>query len=353
MKSAPANFAVLPPKARRFAIELFELSQENHAVLISLMDRLNGQTSFGDDGKGIHTSGLILDRQKVKTRLKKLIAELEQKQLGYASKKKFPDTEAAIKNTELELKELTTQISELTARQQLSEGKWTHFQRITHSIESWIANLPRDPIAGIRVVNIQDDRDVKARDGQNVANVRAKLAELRVKRARILGAPLPSQIAKDAAKRKVGILAELGRPRLDCCFDDGSAPNLTPDFVNDAWREVASPAEAAQATLFWLKKDEILERLLAEIDEQAEDDTALTDDERNIKVAEIELKIEALERVEVSIIRASGDLSELREDTSPKALLNIVLVENGYDALNQDPTGPNNVDHSMSSTVVA
>jgi hypothetical protein len=97
----------------------------------------------------------------------------------------------------------------------------------------------------------------------------------------------------------------------------------------------ASEAIDVPATLAWLFRDALLERIDAAIDAESDDDNAMTHEQRKIRTAEIQNDILATERDEAALVRSAMAQNlpvEFRADCSPIAVLGVVMiaVTNGH-----------------------
>ncbi|UPK31873.1 hypothetical protein IVB18_05335 [Bradyrhizobium sp. 186] len=149
-------------------------------------------------------------------------------------------------------------------------------------------------------------------------------------------APRPAAVRKAAMIAQVEALAEQGRPDAASSIEHGE-PIAWPlerfqcDIFNGAAPGAIAFGQLTDVVAFiaWLFKDQLIERLRAELDAVADDDAALSDQERREREAQILADLLALEREEVLLIeraRSQGLPADFRPDCSVLALLSITWV---------------------------
>ncbi len=167
--------------------------------------------------------------------------------------------------------------------------------------------------------------------GETVERCRQRIAELDDERRRVSSAPWHAAQAKQRARAEIEKLAARGAPDI--------RPLLrTPDrWIG--WRErpiydmmiagravVSEGDPAALPLLFWLHKDIIVTKLEAAIDEAADDDNALTFEERSKqldRIAREKLSAEREEEHALEHAKLNGALVLRRPDADPRAVLGL------------------------------
>lgn len=86
----------------------------------------------------------------------------------------------------------------------------------------------------------------------------------------------------------------------------------------------------AFALLAWLQKDELIRRIDAAIDAEADDATAISEEDKKQRIAQIKSEILVIEREECADIEAAASVGQViafRDDTSPEAVLGIAVID--------------------------
>lgn len=184
-----------------------------------------------------------------------------------------------------------------------------------------------------KTVEVHDGAAPELKSGEDAAaaveRCRRRVRELSADAHRIKSAPWHASHAKQRMREEVARLAARGEPSVLALIEssDGGV----------AWRErvfhdvliggrlltnVGDPG--ALALMFWLHHDAIVQRLEALIDEQADDQNALTLEQRSEQLAEIARDLLATEREEAywtDAAIAAGAAVLHRADLDPRAAL--------------------------------
>ena len=141
---------------------------------------------------------------------------------------------------------------------------------------------------------------------------RRRVRELRADLHRIESSPFPSAYCKQRLRDQITTLAERGRPSVSRLVEhDGNV-----DFANEhrSVPIIAGSKEApvtaiaawqqsdALALFAWLHREELVKRLDAEIDAEADDESALSHAERERRTAEVQSDLLATERIECAAV---------------------------------------------------
>lgn len=165
---------------------------------------------------------------------------------------------------------------------------------------------------------------------------RNEILTLEADRHEILSKATPSAEIKVRARAEIEELARRGCPDVTYMINHGPSQGVIwPDYDAIArGRGIGVPlpgdmgyTRLVQAPhlplLAWLFKDRMIEAIEAEIDANAEDEHSLTVEQRTKKLAEIDARVLAAERIDVALVRHAGNAVDYREDTDPRALLGI------------------------------
>lgn len=206
---------------------------------------------------------------------------------------------------------------------------WQNLSALTRNIEQFVTARPDGSVA--RVV-ARDAPELKK--GEDLLGAiearRRRLRELESDLHGVRCAPWPSGVAKQKMRAEIEALAEagpdvtgivehngpIGWPLTNYRFDVYNVP--APGVV--AFGQLVDP----KALIAWLFKDQLIDRLSAEIDECADDNAALDAKARAEKEAEALSDILACEHAEAALIeqaQAQGLPVAYRVDCDPRAVL--------------------------------
>ncbi|MCA1492750.1 hypothetical protein I6F11_17660 [Ensifer sp. NBAIM29] len=206
-------------------------------------------------------------------------------------------------------------------------------RRLLDKIESYIraaGDLTASPALKLKMPAVD-------RLAAEVERVRAEIAELAAEKHAINSAAFTSAEAKARARAEIEALAEKGRPRVLDLIDHGPRSGLTwPHLITqsrnhgmglhlpgDELRAFTELDGSGLAVLAWLHRDALVQAIEAEIDAVAEDENALSTEERAANLAALDLRILGAERIEAALVAASGGSIDHREDISPLAVLGV------------------------------
>ena len=161
------------------------------------------------------------------------------------------------------------------------------------------------------------------------------LRELAADLHKVRSSPWPSSVAKAAAKAQIDALAEAAAPDIDRCIEHGLPVSFPTVMQTALVRGTETPAlafaEAPDAFGFLCSmfRDQVLAKINEDLDAIANDEEALSEQQRQEMEAQISNDMLSVERSECSLIwraDASGDVIDFRNTTSPQAVLGIRLV---------------------------
>jgi hypothetical protein len=244
----------------------------------------------------------------------------------------FPDAtsrDRRIKQAEAELEALDRQIAEIDRQIAALEAKRS---RLPQTATEWLRDVP----AGAAIEVCPQPQPPKT---ANVDGVRQRIAKLRNDRDAVRDAPIPSGVAIEMMRQQVENLAEKGAPSVLPLLERGGSIVFPKMSVRsqlygsaDQFQLVGfSSAEVPDtlALFCFLHRDLLIAKLQAEIIELADDASALDDDQRRRREAELSAEILQCERLEEALIEqaeAEGKIIPGREDADPRALLGVVVV---------------------------
>lgn len=166
---------------------------------------------------------------------------------------------------------------------------------------------------------------------------RAKIEKLHDDLQAIHDAPQPSSIAKEIATAEITALAEKGRPSVAGLIDGAREIGWPGNWrlAEVAFGQDGRPLarvghdrrEAdALALAAWLHKDELIAAIHREIDDAADDASALDPATRAKKVGQFQAAVLEAERIEEGMVRAAieaGQPIQRRPDADPRAVLGL------------------------------
>jgi hypothetical protein len=168
-----------------------------------------------------------------------------------------------------------------------------------------------------------------------VERMRRRIRELRSDIDRVRAAPYHSTDAKQRARAWVEQLAERGAPNVFELIDRQRGEIIWPEVTTQTMGisrgtgdQVLIPVAVKDtlAVMAWLNPDAMIARLCSSIDADSDDANALTQAERETKVAELRSDILATEREEEALIErleAAGASLLRRGDADPRAVLGL------------------------------
>jgi hypothetical protein len=217
---------------------------------------------------------------------------------------------------------------------------WRDTSRILVSVEGWL----KDGRPGGTILKDHEAAPLPTlKAGQRLADAlkaaRRHTDECRRAVARVEGAPWPSSHAKQRLREEVRTLCARGRPDVSALLQRNGAlgwpqANLRGDVLNASLGEGVRAAVAFTQTtdmlalVAWTFEGALLERLDAEVDAIADDDSALGETERAQRLSDAQIRLLAAERAEVAITWAMLDEGQPVEfrDLAAAAVLGLELI---------------------------
>ncbi len=221
------------------------------------------------------------------------------------------------------MRDLDAATEELQKAQNRSESARDERQDLAHftaRMERWLAALPD----GIKIVDIAvaAPKLLKGElSADGATRHREELAQARARRREIEAAAITSAEARSIIRKDVEALIARGRPSVDAIIEGGSeaitwplarakSPIVGAVVINGAVAPVTNehrePEIDTLALLAWLNRDLVMKRLDEELAEAQDDSRALSREQRQKKLQQIDEEILALERAEAVLVADAG-----------------------------------------------
>ncbi|MGY4254585.1 hypothetical protein ACVI1L_001653 [Bradyrhizobium sp. USDA 4516] len=202
---------------------------------------------------------------------------------------------------------------------------------LLRSIETAISDRPRGTVAQMVEVGMPP---FKGNILDAIEGRRRRLRELQADLQRTRCSPWPSSLARQKMRADIEALAETGRPNASAAIEHNSSIGWPTaqhrvDVHNSPGAVGFAQMPDTLALFAWLHRDALIAALDREIDECADDDEALTAEQRREREIEIERDMLATAREEVALInlaKKQGVPADHRVDCSPLAILQIEWV---------------------------
>jgi len=242
-----------------------------------------------------------------------------------------------VKAAQRDLKTLTAEAKRLTDNYERKSAAWREASTTLSNVESWLSGGKPSGVVlrdhAEETLKLPKDEDVLT----FIERQRRRVREARAALHTIESSPFPSAYCKRRMIEQITALAERGRPSVSRLVEHDAAAGV--DFADE--HRTVSVTLAKEATVVgwmepdalalvcWLHKDALIARLDEEIISEADDDSALSHQERERRAAEVQSSLLATERIDCAAtwLAMSQNLPvEFRPDTNPVALLNVALV---------------------------
>jgi hypothetical protein len=268
-------------------------------------------------------------RQDAQAALTRLLAH--QQEGGFNLKPDHPSVKQATKAVE----KATDAFTRLTELQATRSAQWTAAGGVLAAVEDWLKNARPAGAAlhtfdGPEVPLLKGERSL----ADAIENRRRRVRELKATKHTIESAPFLSSVCKAKMREQIEILAARGEPDVSLLVERGGSI-IWPDqrVQSDVYAETRSLAFAqvpdALAIAVWAHKDAIIKQLSGLIDAEADDKSALSDTDRQLRLLEVESDLLATERDEASLTwraQSEGLSATFRADINPLAILQVALV---------------------------
>lgn len=240
------------------------------------------------------------------------LAELER--AGLRNEAEISQQQGKIVGMEAELARLRGQIDQLGLT-------WRHAFKLSENLNAYVR---ANATSGIKLYNgsaPQPQNGERARDELERAARRTRA--LQADRREVMAAPIPAAVAKELAWQQVQARADAAKPDVTSLIDHGGPVRFP--TVRTAIEQHGSMSDLFAvdpvALLAWCFPNEVKAAIDREIDENAEDEIALSSSERIERLATIDADILWSEREECAFSELAGLLP--RADIDPRAALGL------------------------------
>ena len=243
------------------------------------------------------------------------------------------------KDAQRDLDKLTAEAKRIDQRYTARSEAWRQAGACLSRVESWLGDGGRPAGSALQDFSGPEPQLFK---GENITaaidRLRHRVRELRADLHRIESAPFPSSHACAKMRQTIEALAMRGAVNVSHLVErDGDiefpTTRITAMVRNIEQQQAGAVAFVAvsdtTAIFAWLHQAELIRRLDEEIQSEADDDAALSVEDRQRHAAEVATDLLAVERDESFFVwRAQTDRLpvEHRADVDPVALLNVALV---------------------------
>jgi hypothetical protein len=302
----------LPVKAGRRKLDLYERKQDAEAV----------NWALGDE-----EHELFNDVQRSKARIAQ-VKSLIRSTSYQSSPKAAEDAEAgedhaAVISEREKLARFESKLARVRARREKARSVSEPILRVLDGIERYL-----DGPGGFT-----DTAPARPAKGDTIAVVSERIASLRADLAEVDAAPWPSDDAKARAAAEVDFLASRGAITVGASIDNRGSlkwPLQTTNVVMGAPDERGLPDPYDRKTLgpetaliAWLFRDQLVARLHQEIDAIADDECALSAEDRIRRTAKIKDDLLKEQRILAEIIWRDEAHKLWPADIDPRAVLGI------------------------------
>jgi len=204
---------------------------------------------------------------------------------------------------------------------------------LVHALEKYIPSLPPGSIA-LAPPQASPELAKGETPAQAVESLRARIESLREELQSAIDAPIHSSEAKKIARARVEQLAEMGRPNVLVTLEarrppkfaeNRPAPRVGHDSVGNPVSLTVDDSADALATMAWLFKDQMITAFEREIEAAADDESALSGEERASRIATAKAKMLKTERSEEAAIELAASSNRIvrRAAADPRAVLGL------------------------------
>jgi hypothetical protein len=234
-----------------------------------------------------------------------------------------PDDENALLQAELDsLASVTTEMQRLQAMAAERRERAAAASRLVGRIESYARTYGKSislaPAVAAPAVPKNSTVEVE------VDKIRGRIVALHEDAQTTADAPVHAETAKRLARDFVYGIASRGSIDVFPTVESARLPTLPQ--LGGQIVPAGSDATDTLSLLFWVLRDEIVAKLEDEITEIADDESALSDEQRRVRIADAKSKILDLERTEEAIIVAAardGVVIDRRADADVRAVLGV------------------------------
>jgi hypothetical protein len=233
--------------------------------------------------------------------------------------------EEALKNIDSKIVEQNDIRARLIERRELIYSRTSSLSHLIDAVSDWLISLPPDAklLAAPRVDTAKRSKSPALHE--QIDKCRKRIRELFRDLDATDAAPIPSSFAKDLARKEIHSLAERGRPEVYSVIENREHirwPRHTIYMPESVHKDVPD----GFALVAWLHRDALIAAIEKQIDEQANDEAALSDQQRRERFAALFNELLEYEREEEALIREArgSDFNiDRRVDADPRAVLGL------------------------------
>lgn len=252
-----------------------------------------------------------------------LLAAVETRIEELIQRTKYPASHPLVEAEKAKAARLREEIAELSREADARRARSWPAAQLVKNVENYIEQTGR------RTLTIAPETTApKLAKGEAfadaIAKVRGKIGNLHAEMRAVKYAPLPSRESKQIVRGFVEALAEAGRPDVLPTVEAGRFPIFAPDMTPPA--TTPTPPVNVLGLLAFVMKDQFVAALEREIDANSDDSSALTNTERNERLAQLASELLHLEREEETLVclgAASHQRISRRPDADPRAALGL------------------------------
>ena len=223
----------------------------------------------------------------------------------------------------LEFEKATESLSQQKLKYTYFEERWINVMRLIDGIKTWLTSLPRNSFSGEVEFEFVEKSIEQPKKKSTIEQIREFNFTLQEQRKEIENAPIHSEIAIDRAEEEVDRMAR-------ACEQDvihllkGTGKLSWPNIPNDSSIiKNTTGVDVSLALMAFTHREAFLEAIKQKILFHANDELALSDDDRKTKITEIDDKIEELERLEAEMLFEEPLQAPFRSNQSPQAVLGV------------------------------
>ncbi len=305
--------AILPVRSRELLRQLRQKARDAHSLLPEFADRQEANTARGD----------------AERRLQRLLAPRSEGGFN------LPEGDREVIETRRQLETLTDEARRLEERYQQRSEAWRSASNTLSAVENWSRNgVP----PGVVLEDVEDKppqllKNENLLDG--ILRLQRRGRELKADLHRIRSTPYPSAHARAKIRQEVEALAQVGTPSVSDVIENDRKLVWPMQRVQGTIINAQVPSFAVTEVpdvlgLFaFVHKTALLASLDALVSEEADDDAALSHEERQQQEAEVMADLLSTECDEAALIwsaMAQGLPATHRVDCAPAAILQCRLI---------------------------
>lgn len=217
-------------------------------------------------------------------------------------------------------------IDDLQARQALVKAELELAGGCLQVLSGWLEDNRKSSFRPAKVVparGLKPGEDWKAA----IERQRGLIAQIKAEIHRTRSAPIPSDDVKEKLRQDLAALVEEGTPDVSPVFEGGQIRWPRTRLLTADGSLITGNMPNIHGLLAWLNKDYLLARLDAEVDALADDEKALSHNDRLAKDRDLRKQLLQHEREEEAMIMAAGENNVLiyrRAYADPRAVLELV-----------------------------